>query len=117
MKAVGQQTRGMATTNRHIIMAGLPWSTAMTHQYAHRVKHGLVATLALAMLLVGSSTVHAQGRVFYDNFEANNTDQWSFEYSKCIPAARGADGGNPHTGAFMAKCNWNGRGRVERQQQ
>lgn len=100
----------MTMKGRYKIMAGLRGATTGTvrREDAHRGMHHLVATLAAAILLVGSNDLHAQGRVFYDNFEANQTNQWSYEYSKCTTATTAADGGSPRSGTFMAKCNWNG---------
>ncbi len=96
--------------NQSDLIAGLERYRTVTPraENIHRVKHSVMVTLAACILLAGSADLFAQSRVFYDNFEANNTDLWSYDYSKCVPTARGVDGGGPRNGTYMVQCNWNG---------
>ena len=55
---------------RDAIIAALDWPTTGRRENATRMKYFTVATVAAAILLGVASDLHAQGRVFYDDFEA-----------------------------------------------
>jgi len=76
-----------------------------------RVPLGVVSRnlISLALTLV-TGAVCAAGLVFSDGFEDGTTNKWLPGGSRdhCIPVTTSVDNVNPHSGKFMAECNWNG---------
>jgi hypothetical protein len=69
------------------------------------------AVSALAtMWVVGAGAAHAAGLAFSDDFESGTASKWSADgtRSMCTVVQRAVDGGAPHGGNDMLKCNWNG---------
>lgn len=68
------------------------------------------ALLLMVIACVSVTSAHAAGRVFYDNFESGNTNQWSTDepHNKCVVVSAAHDTGAPHSGNKMLECNWNG---------
>jgi len=70
-----------------------------------------LAVSALAtMCVVGVGAAHAAGLVFSDDFESGTVSKWSADAmrSMCTVVQVAVDGGTPHGGKNMLKCNWNG---------
>ena len=70
----------------------------------------LSSVVLIAALGAVAGQSQAAGRVFYDNFESGNTNQWSADgtRSRCTVVGKGLDGGAPHSGSDQLECNWNG---------
>ena len=70
----------------------------------------LSSVVLLAALGAAAAQTQAAGRVFYDNFESGNANQWSSDgsRSRCVVVGKGVDGGSPHSGSDQLECNWNG---------
>jgi hypothetical protein len=80
---------------------------------SNRARKHLTAVLVAAALLTivnRSQAAGAGGVVFSDGFESGNTNLWSADgfRNKCTASRTAVDGGGPHSGSYMAECNWNG---------
>jgi hypothetical protein len=67
------------------------------------------AALALAGVAAAGAS-QADGLAFSDGFESGNASLWSQDGFRdmCTVVTVAHDGGKPHSGRFMAECNWNG---------
>jgi hypothetical protein len=74
------------------------------------LRKALVNALIALALISAVTGAQAAGRVFFDDFEAGNTNKWSADdfRNKCRVATGAVDGVPARAGSSMAECNWNG---------
>lgn len=82
----------------------------MKHADRHSKIRKSVTLAAMMAFAAPVASVHAAGRVFFDNFESGNTNAWSADTSgnKCTATRTSVDQRAPRSGSYMAECNWNG---------
>ncbi|MFO1431842.1 MAG: hypothetical protein U1F76_17175 [Candidatus Competibacteraceae bacterium] len=71
------------------------------------IKKLMLASIVLSQFLLPDFS-YAAGRVFLDDFESGTTNAWGRggPAEKCPAVTSAEDGGSPHQGRYMAKCNW-----------
>ena len=64
----------------------------------------------IGILVVSPTRVLAAGVVFSDGFEDGTISRWSPSTDRipCPVVRTAVDGATPHSGSYMAECNWNG---------
>ena len=94
---------------RHHVLSPRTDHDAAARRRSRGATHFVRVAVGVVALAV-SATSHAAGLMFSDGFESGNVNRWGTPdpYHKCAVVSVARDGSRPHSGQFMAECNWNG---------